>query len=211
MRSLAFVLPVAIGLSAALGALESCSPSLDKPAPAGDSKGSSGFVGGEVDADDTGASNVEGGGGPLPDAGSLCTTLEAGPIVMDMNVADTIAPAVGGVVDPGTYVLTAHNQYTGAGGASGPNGFLTQDTLAFDGTNYQELKIVGGSDTDAGTDASTDAGTVGRWAGSYTFIATTFTRKASCGIAPIPVSYSIIGGTTLKLSFVNEEFVFTKQ
>jgi hypothetical protein len=187
-----------IGASFASALVAACTHEIYKPPPAGDSRGSSGVVGN--------GGGVEGGvvieAGPLPDAGNQCSAIANSATVADTDVAEDITPAIGGVVAPGTFVLIQHNNYTGVGGKSGPTGNLTASALAFDGTNYQEVGAKGNVDGGIGKDD--------RHNGTYTFDKTTFTRDSKCGIGPIPVAYSI-NGDVLRLSFLNDEYVYMRR
>jgi hypothetical protein len=75
------------------------------------------------------------------------------------------------------------------------------EVWAVDSTTYAHAKA--GPIADGGVDVpSLDSG-------NYTATNNTFSPSATCGIGNIPVSYSV-EPSVLKLSFLNEEYVFTR-
>jgi hypothetical protein len=132
--------------------------------------------------------------------GGVCASVVASTLVTQQQVAIPTPQATGGVIAPGTYVLSQMNMYTGTGGATGPTSKVFAETYEVDSSTYQHAKTGATADGGLGS-TSLDSGT-------YTATGTTFTVHGTCGIANIPVSYSAAPGV-LKLSFVNEEYVFT--
>jgi hypothetical protein len=146
-------------------------------------------------------------GAPAPGAlavtdGGPCAALVPTTLVTQQQVAAPTPQVIGGNIAPGTYVLTSMNKYTGTGGATGPTTKVQAEVWAVDSSSYQHA--VSGATPDGGLNApSLDSG-------YYTAKNNTFLPSAKCGIGNIPVSYSV-AGSVLKLSFLNEEYVFTRQ
>ena len=106
-----------------------------------------------------GTGGVSGGGGAGGTAGSStggaptgCNALaNVGSVVQQVYVSADGIVGDGGIINSGTYVLTAATVYTGPGGGTGPTGLSLTDTLALDGGAYERvLSAV----NDAGLDGS---------------------------------------------------------
>lgn len=122
----------------------------------------------------------------------------------------TVAPAmVGGSIAVGTYYATAHNIYTGIGGASGQASALEYDTLAFTSSAFNEAVAIVVNDAGA-LSQSTASGT-------YSVAGSTITFDVDCPPPPVvgyPTTYSADGGTlTLQEvgSGFTDEHVYTRQ
>ena len=85
------------------------------------------------------------------DTGPSCSKLEnVGEVVEEMKIAATKPAWTGGTVVDGTYVLTAFENYSGPGGATGPTGQKLRFTLVLtSGGTHGEVasEVVGKSST----------------------------------------------------------------
>ena len=73
--------------------------------------------------------------------GGSCFTAEPGGCwIQEVQVADTLPAPAGGTPVDGTYDLTSRTAYTGAGGATGPDGQYSKHTLILAGGGLQEAQ-----------------------------------------------------------------------
>jgi hypothetical protein len=181
-------------------------PTLNETAPYGPVRGTGGPA-------PTGASDSGGEGGEAGEAaaappgslavtdGGVCASVIATTLVTQQQVASPTPQPTGGTIAPGTYVLTQMNMYTGADGGTGPTTKVFAETYEVDSSTYQHAKT--------GLAADGGLGSTSLDSGNYTASGTTFSVHGTGGIANIPVSYTAAPGV-LKLSFLNEEYVFTQ-
>ena len=160
-------------------------------------------TGGGSSSDDAGTSSAPGPGGLAITDGGVCGATVPTTLVTQQQVAEPTPAPTGGGIAPGTYVLTQMNKYTGVGGVTGPTSRIQGEVIVLDASSYQNA--TSGPLSDGGIGAASVE------SGNYTALKTTFTESATCGIGNIPVSYTSDGVGTLKLSFLSEEFVFTRQ
>jgi hypothetical protein len=152
--------------------------------------------------DDAGAVTSAPGSLAITDGG-VCAATVPTTLVTQQQVAAATPTPNGGTIVPGKYVLTSMNKYTGVTGVTGPTTKVQGEVIVLDSSSYQNA--TSGPLSDGGI------GFASLESGNYTAIKTTFTESATCGIGNIPVSYASDGVGTLKLSFLNEEYVFTRQ
>jgi hypothetical protein len=169
---------------------------------AGDSGvGAAGEAGGGGEAGEAGDAAAAPPGSLAVTDGGVCATVVATTLVTQQQVASPTPQPTGGVIAPGIYLLSQMNMYTGTGGATGPTSKVFAETYEVGSSTYQHAKTLPTADGGLGT-PSLDSGT-------YMASGTSFTVHATCGIGNIGVGYSVAPGF-LKLSFLNEEYVFTK-
>lgn len=109
--------------------------------------GTGGSTGGTAGSSTGGSAGSGTGGAP---AG--CNALvNVGSVVQQMYVATDGIVGDGGIVNSGTYVLTAATVYTGPDGGTGATGLSLTDTVALDGGAYE--RVLSAVD-DAGLDGS---------------------------------------------------------
>jgi hypothetical protein len=110
---------------ALLCAAWACSSEPDRPPVLPNLHNDGGDAGGNADAPGPSSCTVEDGG---------CNTLQnCGSKIYVVQVPADAPTAAGGTLTPGTYVMTAYNVYTGAGGKSGQTGGWFKQTMSFTG------------------------------------------------------------------------------
>ena len=183
-----------------VAAVVACGQHSDEPPPLGGHPGGpQNPVGGEPDA----TFIVDAGHGALAVTdGGVCSTLMPTTLITQQQIPQATPQPMGGAIVPGTYALTAMNKYTDAGGATGPTTKVAAEMYAFDATSYAHAK--GGPDGDGGV------GFVFVDSGDYSLMTTTYTQVTTCGVGNVPLSYSA-GPAEIRFSFLNEEYVLTKQ
>jgi hypothetical protein len=134
--------------------------------------------------------------------GAACGTIPPPALVTQQEVAQVGPIVTGGTIAPGLYFLTAMNKYTGLTGATGPTTKVQAQSILLDSSTYQS--------GEAGPTADGGLGYTSFNSGSYTAKNKTYATSATCGVGGIPVSYTA-ENNLLKLSFLNEEYVFTLQ
>jgi hypothetical protein len=179
------------------------------PSDAGNVIGTAGEAGGAGEAGaarDTGAAGdaaaAKDGSLAVTDGG-VCATVIATTLVTQQQVASPPPQPTGGVVVPGTYVLSQMNMYTGADGGTGPTSKVLAEKYQVDSSTYEHAKAPG---TDAGP------GSPSLDSGYYAASGTMFTVLATCPASnPSLTFYYSVAPGFLKLLFGNEEYVFTKR
>lgn len=144
-----------------------------------------------------------GGGG---DGGTKrCNTLvNGGPDVPIMNVATDPPAPTGGAIADGTYVVTAVQAYTGAGGAAGPTGATYKAGGKISGGTYENIQSDSGQPKDNAT------------TGTFTLNGSAIDIEQSC---PIPQTVAINKFSADSTSFTLftsggspvQSFTYTKQ
>ena len=145
---------------------------------------------GDTDADTDGDNDTDADsdGGTDTDGGSPCNTVSNDASWVDaMQVAADKPTFTGGTIVPGTYYLTAITIYTGAGGATGPNGAGMKLTSVIGSNTVETVANRNGSDFRANSTWSTSGnqfvttgtcGELGDWSRDYTATSSSVVRYA---------------------------------
>ncbi len=123
-----------------------------------------------------------------------CNSLTLGSVVQNQQSPTTAPTPQGGAPTPGVYEVTTITDYTGPGGASGPNGISGAATLQFSATSgstgtLQEVTTTGKTD-----DGCTNTNTLFvTWSDAEA--TTTTTCPASCANCTASFSYTATPGS----------------
>lgn len=192
MRRLATSLLVASALMTSIG----CKEDPHRPPAAGDLPQappiSAGGGGGTREGGVDGGADEDGG-----DAGP-CNDLPNEGVVVDQNGIVGDAPTgSGGIIQDGTYELTAANVYVGLGGTPGPTGQQVQGALRITGTQFVRAHRQG---------PTGQALQEQRTSGTLAPNGTTLTFTTSCPIAAQDqTTYSVVSNTLVITSLVTRE------
>jgi hypothetical protein len=202
--------------------LSACSSSTPAPTPGGDGGGAQGDggqggqdSGGASDggsdsgapSDDGAAPNDAGGATDASDSGCNSVDNSAATAVIEEYIASAPPVPQGGTIVPGTYLLSAAVQYTGAdGGQTGPTGVTYQFTDVTTATTFDYVEAITGG---------TNPGTY-RFSGTYTTADAGVTITFQCGATGVS-SYDEFDSNGTKMTFYSNSgpttsaLTFTKQ
>lgn len=146
------------------------------------------------------------------DGGAACNSFAIGGQQVDVQqVASDPPAAMGGTIMSGTYVMTSAKIYTGVGGATGPSGETTQQTIVISTTNGTS-----GTVQIAQISFGGDSPTIDRSTGTFNVSGTNLTYADTCGGTDSGTAGFTVAGNTFTIyppgnAGTTREEVFTRQ
>jgi hypothetical protein len=120
------------------------------------------------------------------DSGMCNTLVNSGAFIPETNVPADLPAPTGGTILLGLYELTAWENFTGAGGASGPTGNQRKTAFWFEPTVYYKV--------------TADFGSVdGNYSRTWSTASTTLTSNQWCPTVDLLTSFYSVAGNTLTL------------